>query len=156
MGWKPLHLLNNVSQSIGGVLKPAGLDNSTGILSSYYLKDATDPALTNDPGYKDWLAFMDKYFAVGDKTSSFTVYGYTAAQTLVQVLKQCGDNLTHANVMKQAASLKDLELGMLLPGIKINTSETDFYPIKQLQMQRFNGQRWESIGPIMSGNLSGS
>jgi branched-chain amino acid transport system substrate-binding protein len=156
IGWKPLHLLNNVSQSIGGVLKPAGLDNSTGILSSYYLKDATDPGLTNDSGYKDWLAFMDKYFAEGDKTSSFTVYGYTAAQTLVQVLKQCGDNLTHANVMKQAAGLKDLELGMLLPGIKINTSETDFYPIKQLQMQRFNGERWQSIGPVMSGDFGGS
>jgi branched-chain amino acid transport system substrate-binding protein len=156
IGWKPLHLLNNVSQSIGSVLKPAGLDNSTGILSSYYLKDATDPAVTNDSGYKDWLAFMDKYFAEGDKTSSFTVYGYTAAQTLVQVLNQCGDNLTHANVMKQAASLKDLELGMLLPGIKINTSETDFYPIKQMQMQRFNGERWQSIGPVMSGDFSGS
>jgi branched-chain amino acid transport system substrate-binding protein len=156
IGWKPLHLLNNVSQSIGGVLKPAGLDNSTGVLSSYYLKDATDPALTTDPGYKDWLMFMDKYFAEGDKTSSFTVYGYTAAQTLVQVLKQCGDNLTHANVMKQAASLKDLELGMLLPGIKINTSETDFYPIKQMQMQRFNGERWQSIGPVMSADFSGS
>jgi branched-chain amino acid transport system substrate-binding protein len=156
IGWKPLHLLNNVSQSIGSVLKPAGLDNSTGILSSYYLKDATDPAVTNDPGYKDWLAFMDKYFAEGDKTSSFTVYGYTAAQTLVQVLNQCGDNLTHANVMQQAASLKDLELGMLLPGIKINTSETDFYPIKQMQMQRFNGERWQSIGPVMSGDFSGS
>jgi branched-chain amino acid transport system substrate-binding protein len=156
IGWKPLHLLNNVSQSIGSVLKPAGLDNSTGILSSYYLKDATDPGMTNDPGYKDWLAFMDKYFAEGDKTSSFTVYGYTVAQTLVQVLKQCGDNLTHANVMKQAASLKDLELGMLLPGIKINTGEADFYPIKQLQMQRFDGKRWQSIGPIMRGDLSGS
>jgi len=156
IGWKPLHLLNNVSQSIGSVLKPAGLDNSAGILSSYHLKDATDPGITNDPAYKDWLAFMDKYFPEGDKTSSFTVYGYTVAQTLVQVLKQCGDSLTHANVMKQAASLKDLELGMLLPGIKINTSETDFYPIKQLQMQRFDGERWQSIGPIMSGNLSGS
>jgi branched-chain amino acid transport system substrate-binding protein len=156
IGWKPLHLLNNVSQSIGSVLKPAGLDNSTGILSSYYLKDATDPGKTDDPGYKDWLAFMDKYFAEGDKTSSFTVYGYTVAQTLIQVLKQCGDNLTHANVMKQAASLKALELGMLLPGIKINTSETDFYPIEQLQMQRFNGERWQSIGPVVSGDLSGS
>jgi branched-chain amino acid transport system substrate-binding protein len=156
IGWKPLHLLNNVSQSIGSVLKPAGLDNSTGILSSYYLKDATDPGMTDDPGYKDWLAFMDKYFAEGDKTSSFTVYGYTVAQTLIQVLKQCGDNLTHANVMKQAASLKALELGMLLPGIKINTSETDFYPIEQLQMQRFNGERWQSIGPVVSGDLSGS
>jgi branched-chain amino acid transport system substrate-binding protein len=156
IGWKPLHLLNNVSQSIGGVLKPAGLDNSRDILSSYYLKDATDPAWRNDPGYKDWLAFMNKYFADGDKTSSFTVYGYTVAQTLVQVLKQCGDNLTHENVMKQAASLKNLELGMLLPGIRINTSATDFYPIKQMQMQRFNGERWESIGPVMGGEFGGS
>jgi branched-chain amino acid transport system substrate-binding protein len=154
--WKPLHLLNNVSQSVGGVLKPAGLDNSKGILSSYYLKDATDPAWKDDAGYKDWLAFMGKYFPDGDKTSSFTVYGYTVAQTLVQVLKQCGDNLTRENVMKQAASLKNLELGMLLPGIKINTSASDFYPIKQMQMQRFTGERWESIGPVMSGDIGGS
>jgi branched-chain amino acid transport system substrate-binding protein len=156
IGWKPVHLLNNVSQSIGGVLKPAGIENSIGILSTYYLKDSTDPGIKDDPGYKDWLAFMDKYFPEGDKTSSFTVYGYTVAQTLVQVLKQCGDNLTRENVMKQAASLKDLELGMLLPGIKINTSPTDFYPIQQMQMQRFDGQRWERIGPVMSGDLSGS
>jgi branched-chain amino acid transport system substrate-binding protein len=154
--WKPLHLLNNVSQSVGGVLKPAGLDNSKGILSSYYLKDATDPAWKDDAGYKDWLAFMGKYFPDGDKTSSFTVYGYTVAQTLVQVLKQCGDNLTRENVMKQAASLKNLGLGMLLPGIKINTSASDFYPIKQMQMQRFTGERWESIGPVMSGDIGGT
>jgi branched-chain amino acid transport system substrate-binding protein len=152
IGWKPLHLLNNVSQSIGGVLKPAGLENSKGILSTYYLKDANDPAIKNEQGYKDWLAFMDKYFPDGDKSSSFTVYGYTVAQTLVQVLKQSGDNLTRENVMKQAASLKDLELGMLLPGIKINTSATDFYPIQQMQMQRFTGERWELIGPVMSGS----
>jgi branched-chain amino acid transport system substrate-binding protein len=156
IGWKPLHLLNNVSQSVGGVLKPAGLENSKGILSTYYLKDATDPAWKSDPGYKDWLAFMDKYFPDGDKTSSFTVYGYTVAQTLVQALKQCGDNLTRENVMKQAANLKNLELGMLLPGIKINTSATDFYPIRQMQMQRFSGERWESIGPVMSGDIGGS
>ena len=156
IGWKPVHLLNNVSQSIGGVLKPAGIENSVGILSTYYLKDSTDPGIKDDPGYKDWLAFMDKYFPEGDKTSSFTVYGYTVAQTLVQVLKQCGDNLTRENVMKQAANLKDLELPMLLPGIKINTSPTDFYPIQQMQMQRFDGQRWERIGPVMSGDLSGS
>jgi branched-chain amino acid transport system substrate-binding protein len=155
IGWKPLHLLNNVSQSIGGVLKPAGLENSKGILSTYYLKDANDPAVKNDAGYKDWLAFMDKYFPEGDKSSSFTVYGYTVAQTLAQVLKQCGDNLTRENVMKQAASLKDLEFGMLLPGIKINTSATDFYPIQQMQMQRFTGERWELIGPVMEGAVGG-
>jgi branched-chain amino acid transport system substrate-binding protein len=152
IGWKPLHLLNNVSQSIGGVLKPAGLENARGILSTYYLKDPNDPTFQKDAGYKEWLAFMDKYFPDGDKSSSFTVYGYSVAQTLAQVLKQCGDNLTRENVMKQAASLKDLEFGMLLPGIKINTSATDFYPIEQMQMQRFTGERWELIGPVMSGN----
>jgi branched-chain amino acid transport system substrate-binding protein len=156
IGWMPIHLLNNVSQSVGSVLKPAGLDNSTGILSSYYLKDATDPQWKDDAGYKDWLAFMNKYFPDGDKTSSFTVYGYTVAQTLVQVLKQSGDTLTRENVMKEAANLKDLEPGMILPGIKINTSATDFFPIKQMQMQRFNGARWEAIGPVLSGDLGGN
>ena len=129
IGWHPVHLLNNVSQSVGGVLKPAGLENSKGILSTYYLKDSTDPSWKNDPGYKRWLAFMDKYFPQGDKTSSFTVYGYTVAQTMVQVLKQCGDNLTRENVMKQAANQHNLELPMLLPGIKIKTSPTDYYPL---------------------------
>jgi branched-chain amino acid transport system substrate-binding protein len=156
IGWHPVHLLNNVSQSVGGVLRPAGLDNSKGILSTYYLKDSTDPAWKDDAGYKGWVAFMDKYFPKGDKTSSFTVYGYTVAQTLVQVLKQCGDNLTRENVMKQAANLKNLDLPMLLPGIKINTSPTDYYPIEQMQMQQFDGKRWHSIGPIMSGEMKGS
>jgi len=156
--WKPLHLLNNVSQSVGGVLKPAGLENSKGILSSYYLKDATDPAWKekDDAGYKAWLTFMDKYFPDGDKTSSFTVYGYTVAQTLVQALKQCGDDLTRENVMKQASNLKNLELGMLLPGIMINTSPSDFYPIEQMQIQRFTGERWEALGPVMSGEIAGN
>ena len=151
IGWHPVHLLNNVSQSIGAVLKPAGLENAKGILSTYYLKDATDPHWKDDAGYKQWLAFMDKYFPEGDKTSSFTVYGYTVGQTLVQVLKQCGDNLTRENVMKQAANLKSLNLPMLLPGITINTSATDFYPIEQMQMQEFNGTDWRPVGDIMSG-----
>jgi branched-chain amino acid transport system substrate-binding protein len=155
-GWKPIHLLNNVSQSVGGVLQPAGLENSKGILSSYYLKDPTDPQWKDDQAYKDWVAFMEKYYPDGDRTSTFPVYGYTATQSLVQVLKQCGDELTRANVMKQAASLKDLNLGMLLPGIKINTSATDWYPIKQMQMQQFDGQRWVPVGPILSGELSGT
>jgi branched-chain amino acid transport system substrate-binding protein len=154
IGWKPIHLLNNVSQSVGSVLKPAGLENAKGIYSTYYLKDATDPQWDNDPGKKEWLAFMEKYFPDGDKTSSFTVYGYSVAQTMVQVLKQCGDNLTRENVMKQAASL-DLELGMLLPGIKIKTSPTDFYPIEQMQVQQFNGERWVPVGEVMSGAVGG-
>jgi len=154
IGWKPLHLLNNVSTSVGSVLKPAGLDASNGLLSTYYLKDPTDSSWDNDPGKKEWLAFMDKYFPDGDKTSAFTVYGYTVSQTLAQTLKQCGDDLTRENVMKQAANLKELTLPMLLPGIKINTGPTDYYPIKQMQMQKFNGERWELFGPVLSGEAS--
>ena len=155
IGWKPLHLLNNVSQSVGSVLKPAGLENAKGILSTGYLKDPTDPTWKNDAAYKDWLAFMDKYYPDGDKTSSFTVYGYLVAQTLAQALKQCGDTLTRENVMKEAANLKNLELGMLLPGIKISTSANDFYPIEQMQLQRFNGESWELIGEVISGEVGG-
>jgi branched-chain amino acid transport system substrate-binding protein len=151
IGWKPVHLLNNVSNSVGSVLKPAGLEASKDVLSTGYLKDPTDPTWNDDAGKKEWLAFMDKYFPDGDKTSSFTVYGYTVAQTLHQVLKQSGDNLTRENVMKQAASLKGLKQPMLLPGIEINTSATDFYPIKQMQMQKFTGDRWELFGPVISG-----
>ncbi|MDX6595997.1 MAG: branched-chain amino acid transport system substrate-binding protein [Solirubrobacterales bacterium] len=151
IGWKPVHLLNNVSNSVGSVLKPAGLEASKDVLSTGYLKDPTDPTWDNDAGKKEWLAFMDKYFPDGDKTSSFTAYGYTVAQTLHQVLKQAGDNLTRENVMKQAASLKDVTHPMLLPGITINTSDKDFYPIEQMQMQKFNGERWELFGPIISG-----
>jgi branched-chain amino acid transport system substrate-binding protein len=156
IGWKPIHLLNSVSQSVGGVLRPAGLEYSKGLFSTYYLKDPTDPQWQNDAAYKDWVAFMEKYYPEGDRTSTFPVYGYTVTQSLVQVLKQCGDELTRANVMKQGANIKDLELGMLLPGIKINTGPTDFYPIKQMQMQQFDGERWVPIGPILSGDLSGS
>ncbi len=149
--WKPVHLLNNVSNSVGSVLKPAGFDNSKEILTTVYLKDPTDPTWKDDPAYKEWAAFMDKYYPDGDRTSTFTVYGYLVAQTLVATLKQCGDDLTRENVMKQAANLKDLQLGMLLPGITINTSPTDFAPIKQMQMEKFNGERWELFGPIFSG-----
>jgi branched-chain amino acid transport system substrate-binding protein len=155
LGWKPVHLLNNISVSVGAVLKPAGFDNAKGVLTAFYLKDPTDPTWKDDAAYKKWLAFMDKYYPDGDKTSSNTVYGYLVAQTLVQVLKQCGDNLTRENVMKQAASLKNLELDMLLPGSRINTGPNDFAPIKQMQMERFNGERWELFGPLMSGEVGG-
>ena len=155
LGWKPVHLLASISASVGSVLRPAGLENSKGILSSGYLKDPTDPAWKNDPALKEWNAFMDKYYPEGDKTTTFTVYGYLTAQTLVQVLKQCGDNLTRENVMKQAANLKDVELGMLLPGIKINTSPNDYYPIKQMQMSRFNGEYGELFGPVITGEITG-
>jgi branched-chain amino acid transport system substrate-binding protein len=153
MGWKPVHLLNNVSNSVGSVLQPAGLDNAKGILTTAYTKDPTDATWKDDAGYKEWLAFMDKHFPEGDKTSSFTAYAFSVAQTLAQVLRQSGDELTRENVMRQATSLRGLELPMLLPGIKITTSPTDYFPIEQMQMQRFNGQRWELFGPVISGEV---
>jgi len=153
IGWKPVHLLNSVSNSVGSVLKPAGFDNSNGVLSTAYLKDPTDPTWKDDAAYKEWAAFMEKYYPDGDRTSGFTVYGYSVAQTLVAVLKQCGDNLTRDNVMKQAASIKNLQLGMLLPGITVNTGPTDFFPIKQLQIMRFEGETWKLFGPIISGDV---
>jgi branched-chain amino acid transport system substrate-binding protein len=153
IGWKPTLFLASISNSVGSVLKPAGFDNSKGILSSNYIKDPTDPAWKDDPAIKQWSEFMDKYFPEGDKSSTFTVYGYALAQTLVQVLKQCGDELTRENVMKQATNLKDLELGLLLPGIKINTSPTDYYPIEQMQMSRFNGEHSELFGTAISGEI---
>jgi len=155
LGWKPVHLLASISASVGSVLRPAGLENSKGILSSGYLKDPTDPTWKGDPAIKEWAAFMDKYYPDGDKTTTFTVYGYLTAQTMVQVLKQCGDDLTRENVMKQAANLKDLELGMLLPGIKINTGPNDYYPIKQMQMSRFNGEYGVLFGPVIASDISG-
>jgi branched-chain amino acid transport system substrate-binding protein len=156
MEWKPVHLLNFVSSSVGGVLKPAGLDHSKGLLTTLFLKDPTSPTWKNDPAYKDWAAFMDKYYPEGDKTRGEAVAGYLEAQTLVQVLRQCGDDLTRENIMAQAANLKSLQLGMLLPGITINTSPTKFAPITQMQMARFDGESWELFGPIFSGDAGGT
>jgi branched-chain amino acid transport system substrate-binding protein len=151
--WKPMHVLNSVSSWVGSVLKPAGLDNAKGILSTAYFKDPTDATWKEDPDFRQWLGFMEKYYPEGDRTDGNTVYSYLLAQALVQVLKQCGDELTRANVMKQAGNLKDLEIGMLIPGIKVSTGPTDYHPIKQMQMQRFNGARWELFGSVLSGNL---
>ncbi len=156
IGWKPLHLLNNVSASIGGVLKPAGLENAKDALSASYLKEPTDPTWKDDPGFKEWVAFMEKYYPDGDRTNGFTVYGQLVAQTLVQVLKQCGDDLTRENVMKQAANLSGFQLGMLLPGIAIDTSLGDFAPIEQMQMGRFTGETWQLFGPVISGKVGGT
>jgi branched-chain amino acid transport system substrate-binding protein len=153
IGWKPVQFLASISNSVGSVLKPAGLENAKGILSTNYVKDATDPAWKDDPARKEWVAFMDKYFPEGDKSSTFSVYGYLTAQTLVQVLKQCGDELTRENVMRQAANLKNLELGMLLPGIKINTSPNDYFPIEQMQMSRFTGEHGELFGSMIGGEI---
>jgi branched-chain amino acid transport system substrate-binding protein len=153
IGWKPVQFLASISNSVGSVLKPAGLENAKGILSTSYLKDPTDPAWKEDPAIKEWAAFMDKYFPEGDKTSTFGVYGYLTAQTMVQVLKQCGDELTRENAMRQAANLKDFEPGLLLPGIKINTSPTDYFPVEQMQMSRFNGEHGVLFGPVISGEV---
>ncbi|TCU66113.1 amino acid/amide ABC transporter substrate-binding protein (HAAT family) [Bradyrhizobium sp. R2.2-H] len=155
IGWKPIHFLNNVSASVGSVIKPAGFENAQGIISAAYLKDTTDAQWANDPGMKAFLDFMTKYFPEGDKTDGGTIVGYGVAQTLVQVLKNCGDDLTRANVMKQAASLKDFRTEALLPGIKINTSATDFAPISSLQLQRFKGERWELFGDVINAEAGG-
>jgi branched-chain amino acid transport system substrate-binding protein len=148
IGWKPLHLLNSVSSSIGVVLKPAGVDAAKDIITSRYLKDPTDPAIKNDAGYKEWVAFMQKYYPDGALNDDFNVFGYTVSQGLVHVLKQCGNDLSRANIMKQAANIKDLGLPMLLPGIKVNTGPTDFYPIEQEQLAKFDGERWVNFGEI--------
>jgi branched-chain amino acid transport system substrate-binding protein len=150
IGWKPLHLLNSVSNSVGAVLTPAGLDASVGIISVEYEKDPTDPTWANDPGYKQWLAWMEKYYPDGDRKDTFNVFGYNEAATMVQVLKQCGNDLSRANLMKEAANLKNLSLPMMLPGIAINTSPTNFYPIRQEQLAKFNGKTWQLFGDIVA------
>ena len=155
IGWNPLHILNNVSASIGGVIKPAGFEHAQGIVSAAYLKDATDPQWKNDADMKAWNAFMDKYVPGGDKSDAGNIVGYSVSRTLVQVLKQCGDDLTRENVMKQAASLRNFEPGLLLPGITINTSQTDFAPIKQLQLMKFKDQTWQLFGDVISGQVGG-
>jgi branched-chain amino acid transport system substrate-binding protein len=151
--WHPLHIVSNVSSSVGGVIKPAGFENAQGILSAAYAKDGADPQWDNDPGMKKFFDFLAKYYPDGNKLDGSVVYGYGAAQTMVKVLQMCGDDLTRANVMKQAASLKDFAPDTLLPGVKINTSATDFAPIEQLQMQRFKGEKWDLFGDIISGEL---
>ena len=155
IGWKPLQFLNNVAASVGVVMKPAGLEASQGIISSAYLKDPTDPQWEDYPDIKAWDQFLDDYYPDADRADVLVVYAYMEAQALEHVLKACGDNLTRGNVMKQAASIKDLELGGLLPGIKLNTSATDFAPISQLQLTRFKGETWERFGDILSGDVGG-
>jgi len=149
--WKPLHILNGIASSVGVTLKPAGLENAKGIISDTSFKDATDPQWLDDAGYKQWLAFMDKYYPNGDKTDNQTVYGYSIADTTVRILTQCGDNLTRENVMTQAANFRNVQLPMLIPGVALNSSPTDFQLIKQAQMRRFNGQRYVPFGPVLSG-----
>jgi branched-chain amino acid transport system substrate-binding protein len=153
--WKPMHVMTDVSISIGAVMKPAGLENSEGILSATYIKDASDSQWANDPGMKKFMAFIDKYVPGANLSDANLVYAYAAAQTMVQVLQQCGDNLTRENVMKQAASLKDFAPDTLLPGVKINTSATDYAPIEQLRMIQFKAGKWEMFGDIISAETGG-
>jgi branched-chain amino acid transport system substrate-binding protein len=153
--WKPMHLMTDVSISIGAVMKPAGLDASEGILSAGYLKDASDPQWKDDEGMKKFMAFQAKYMPDANIADANLVYGFAAAQTMVQVLKQCGDNLTRENVMKQAASLKDFAPDTLIPGIKVNTGATDFAPIEQLKMMQFKNGKWDLFGDIISAEVGG-
>ncbi|MBN8988555.1 MAG: ABC transporter substrate-binding protein [Rhizobiales bacterium] len=153
LGWRPVQFLTNVSVSVGSVMKPAGYENGQGILSAAYLKEPKDEQWKNDPAMNEWRAFMTKWYPEGDQEDAATVFGYGVAQGIVQVLKQCKDDLTRENVMKQAANL-NFEIGIYLPGTKIKTSPTDFAPIEQLQMMRFKGESWELFGPIMSGEKS--
>ena len=151
--WKPLHILSGIGNSVAATLKPAGFENAKNIVSDFFLKDPTDPQWKDDQGYKDWVAFMDKYYPKGDKTDLGNVVGPSFAQTFIQVVKQCGDDLTRENVMKQAANLHGFRVPMLLPGITIDTSPTDFAPIKKIRMARFDGARWQLFGPLIAGTV---
>jgi branched-chain amino acid transport system substrate-binding protein len=155
LGWKPVHILANISSSVGGVLKPAGFEASQGIISVSYLKDPGDAMWDNDPGMMKWRAFMDKHYPAGDKNSSLNTSGYGIAQLLEVVLRNCGDNLTRENVMKHATSLKDVQLDISLPGTVMNTSPTDYRVVKQLQTMRFKGEHWEGFGSIITDDYGG-
>jgi branched-chain amino acid transport system substrate-binding protein len=154
IGWKPTHFLTNVSISVGVVMQPAGLEKGIGVISAAYLKDPTDPQWQDTPEYKEWLAWMKKYNSSANVSDVFSVYGYSVAQTMVGVLKASGDTLTRENAMKQAASLHNLVLPMLLPGITVSTSADDYAPIKQMQLQKFDGTTWKLFGEVISGSGS--
>jgi branched-chain amino acid transport system substrate-binding protein len=149
LGWKPVHILDINATSVGAVMQPAGLEASRGVISVNYGKDPLDPTWKDDPGMKKYFEFMAKYFPEGDKNSSFNTYGYSTAQLMVHVLKQCGDGLTREDVMKQATNLKNVQLDLALPGIVGNTTPDDYRVNKQFQMMKFNGERWELFGPIL-------
>jgi branched-chain amino acid transport system substrate-binding protein len=149
VGWHPVQIVDINATSVGAVLQPAGLEASKGLISTNYGKDPSDPQWKDDPGIKHYFDFMAKYYPDGDKNSNFNTYGYSTAQLMVHVLKQCGDDLTRENVIKQATNLKNVELDMALPGMKANTTENDYRVNKQMQMMKFNGERWELFGPIL-------
>ena len=149
LGWKPIFFMNNVSASVPVILEPAGLESSVGLLSSAYGKDPRDPEFENDPAMKDWRAWMSKYLPDADVRRPGFVNGYNSAATMVQVLKQAGSDLSRENIMRQATNLRDLELPMLLPGVKVSTSPTDYYAVQQSQLMRFDGKRWVRFGDLV-------
>ncbi|HVR66115.1 MAG TPA: ABC transporter substrate-binding protein, partial [Verrucomicrobiae bacterium] len=149
LDWHPVILLNNASASIASALRPAGLQNSVGVISTAFLKDAGDSMWKEDKAIKDWSAVMDKYFPDGDKDDGYALYGYAAAETMVQVLTQCGDDLSRENIMKQAAALKDYRSSILLPDIAINTGPSDYRPIEQMRLVQFDGNAWQPIGDVI-------
>jgi ABC-type branched-subunit amino acid transport system substrate-binding protein len=151
-GWKPLHIINNVSASVGSVLIPAGLEKSVGLITVQYYKDPNDPQWKDDPAMLEWRGFMGRYYREGDPKDASNVYAYITAQTMVQILKQCGNDLTRENVMRQATNLRNFRSNLLLPGMSINTSPTDYYPIEQGQLARFTGQLWQGFGELISTN----
>jgi len=148
IGWKPTHYLNNVSSSLATVLKPAGLEASKGLITALYMKEVTDPQWRNDKGFLDWVAFMKKYYPEGALDDQANAYAYNVAILVAHTIKQCGADLARENIMRQAANIKNLELPLLLPGIKVNTSPTDHAPIEQEQLARFDGERWVTFGEL--------
>jgi branched-chain amino acid transport system substrate-binding protein len=148
IGWKPTHYLNNVSSSLSTVLKPAGLEASKGLITALYMKEVTDPKWRNDKGFLEWVAWMKKYYPEGALDDQANGYAYNVAILMTHVLKQCGNDLSRENIMRQAANIKDLELPLLIPGIKVNTGATDFAPIEQEQLARFDGEKWAEFGEI--------
>jgi hypothetical protein len=153
IGWRPLYILNSVGSAVGAVLRPAGLEKSVGIISARYYKDPTDPQWRDDPAFQDWLAWMKRYNPDGDIADYYNVLAYNEAMTLVQVLKQCGDDLSRENIMRQAANIHGLALPMLLPGVTVNTSPTDYRPIKQLRLVRFDGQTWRAASELIDDEM---
>jgi branched-chain amino acid transport system substrate-binding protein len=153
--WHPVLMLDNAAASIANALRPGGLENSIGVISTAFLKDGSDPAWKDDGAMKEYLSFMDKYYPEGDREDSYAVFGYAVAQTLVQVLKQCGDDLSRENIMKQAQSLKDFQSSVTLPGIAITTSPTDFRPLKEMRLVQFDGRSWQPIGQLFDSAFTG-
>jgi branched-chain amino acid transport system substrate-binding protein len=154
LAWKPAHYLNNVSVSVAAVMKPAGFENSQGIITASYLMDATDKQWADNDEMKTWSAWMDKHMPGANKADANHVYGYAVSTLMTETLKRCGDNLTRANLMKQAAGFQKFRVPLLLPGILVNTSPTDYYPIQAVQLQRFKGETWELFGEIMHAESS--